>query len=350
MEKQHSYAIDHAKCIGIILVLFGHFPNNIINVLLPYTFHMPLFFFIGGILFNPYKDVKMFYKGIAVKYLFYIFLAYIFLGCSAKLLHNIFNTSDMNVFGSGVISTVRLAVENNFHNNLFYIVGWFLFSYMLLLTIAMPVIRLLSMSKTFIKPEIIITIFGLIVGYLAISYVSPEYKDSKEFYLNTLSQVMVGMMFFCLGYSSKGIIWNILNPYVAFSLFLLMYILRQYGMVTTTYMSWSTYNDGFYMSLLSAICGIYITMLFANMLSKYGDLNLSRYIGNNSKSIMTFHMLSFTLIDIAISSVGFFKINSSNIMQHFISPISFPLYMVLSIVTSLLIGKSLSFITFKRFS
>ena len=350
MEKQHSYAIDHAKCIGIILVLFGHFPNNIINVLLPYTFHMPLFFFIGGLLFNPYKDVKIFYKGIAVKYLLYISLAYIFLGCSAKLLHALFNTSDMNVFGDGFISTVRLAVENNFHNNLFYIIGWFLFSYMLLLAIAMPVIRLLAMPSRYINTDILIIIFGLVVGYFAISYVSPEYKASKEFYLNTASQVMVGLMFFCLGYATKDIIWKILNPYIAFALFLLVYVLRQYGMITTTYVSWSTYNDGFYMSLLSALCGIYITMLFSNMLAKYGDLSLSRQIGINSKSIMTFHMLSFTLIDIAFSYAGYYKINANNIMQHYVSPFSFPLYMVISIIMSMSIGKFLSFITFRRFS
>lgn len=350
MEKQHSYAIDHAKCIGIILVLFGHFPNNIINVLLPYTFHMPLFFFIGGLLFNPYKNAKKFYNGIAVKYLLYISLAYIFLGVSAKSLHNLFNTSDMNVFGDGVISTVRLAVENNFHNNMFYIIGWFLFSYMILMAIAMPVIRLLSMPGRFVNTEILIILFGLVVGYFAITYISPEYKASKEFYLNTASQVMVGLMFFCIGYSSKEIIWNILNPYIAFALFLLVYVLRQYGMITTTYVSWSTYNDGFYMSLLSAMCGIYITMFFSSMLAKYGDLNLSRYIGVNSKSIMTFHMLSFTLIDVAISYFGYFKINGSNIMQHYISPFSFPLYLVLSIVISICIGKFLSFITFRRFS
>jgi len=350
MEKQHSYAIDHAKCIGIILVLFGHFPNGIINILLPYTFHMPLFYFIGGLLFNPYKEAKKFYKGIIIKYLLYISIAYVFLGGSAKLLNKYFSTRDMNVFGNGVLETIKLAIENNFHNNLFFIIGWFLFSYMLLLVVAMPVIRILTLAKRFVNVDILIIISGLIFGYFAITYLSPAYKMNKVFYLNTTVQVMVGLMFFCIGYSVKDVMWKILNPYVAFALFLIVYVLRQYGLITTTYVSWSTYNDGFAMTILSALCGIYITMFFSQMLANSGELRLSRYIGINSKSIMTFHMLSFTLIDVIFMKMGFFTINKNNILQHYITPFSFPLYLILSIIISLCIGKFLSFITFRRFS
>jgi acyltransferase len=47
--------IDYAKFLGIFLVALGHtkLPVSLINFI--YSFHMPLFFFISGFLFNPEK-------------------------------------------------------------------------------------------------------------------------------------------------------------------------------------------------------------------------------------------------------------------------------------------------------
>ena len=61
MKKKEIY-IDYAKGIGIILVMIGHVPN--ISFLLKkfiYSFHMPLFFMLNGILFNV-KHLKMEYN------------------------------------------------------------------------------------------------------------------------------------------------------------------------------------------------------------------------------------------------------------------------------------------------
>lgn len=349
-ETQRSYAIDHAKCIGIILVIFGHFPNNIINVLMPYTFHMPLFFFIGGMLFSIKKGFVKFYKGILTKYLLYIVISYLILGMSAKVLHHYFNTMDMNVFGSNPIETIKIAITNNFHNNMMFIIGWFLFSYMILLAISFPLFKTAMTLQRWVNTDIAFIIIGLAAGYVAIVYIAPEYKTQKLFQLNVFSQVLVGLMFFSIGYALKDVIWKILNPYVALIIFLSVYVLRQYGLITTTYVSWSTYNDGFYMTLISALSGIYITLFFAYLLSLAGEFNLSRFIGINSKSIMTFHMLTFTVIDIIVSKFGLFTINQHNIMAHYIKPFSFPIYLIASIILSFLIGKALSVVTFRKYS
>ena len=48
--------IDFLKGIGIILVVIGHVSQNErINDFI-YSFHMPLFFFISGFLFNYKKE------------------------------------------------------------------------------------------------------------------------------------------------------------------------------------------------------------------------------------------------------------------------------------------------------
>jgi acyltransferase len=48
--------VDVARGIGILLVLFGHAIDHEVNRYLIYAFHMPLFFFLSGIVFKPVHD------------------------------------------------------------------------------------------------------------------------------------------------------------------------------------------------------------------------------------------------------------------------------------------------------
>lgn len=64
VEKNRIGAIDTAKGIGIILVVFAHinYSHDLLTVI--YSFHMPLFFIISGILFKKekYPDFASFAK------------------------------------------------------------------------------------------------------------------------------------------------------------------------------------------------------------------------------------------------------------------------------------------------
>lgn len=51
--------IDMAKGWGILLLIYGHVADDIFAKWL-YTFHIPLFFFLSGYVFNPNKDWKTF--------------------------------------------------------------------------------------------------------------------------------------------------------------------------------------------------------------------------------------------------------------------------------------------------
>ena len=68
MEKQDRIEwIDVAKGIGIILVIMGHtFQLDLVTPL--YAFHMPLFFFLSGLLINPEK-MGAFYQFARKKFL-----------------------------------------------------------------------------------------------------------------------------------------------------------------------------------------------------------------------------------------------------------------------------------------
>lgn len=341
IDKTKSNAIDYVKCIGIVLVIFGHYPNTIINILKPYMYHMPLFFFLGGILFNTKKGSIKHYKNLAIKYLLYIIMSYVFLGLTVKLMHYLFETQDKLIYVNNLYDSVMFALKSNFHNNPLFMVGWFLLSYMLVLVVAYPFYKIIETYLNETTAKVFSFTIGLAIGYVAITYVSPMYKESKMFYFNTLCQVMVGLSFFMIGYAAKNVIWKFLNPYTTFTLFLSVIFFRQSGLITNLYMSWSTYADGFVMSLVGALIGIYIIFFFADLFSKAGDYKLMRMVGSESKAIMTFHMLSFTIVDIILSLLGFYTVDKKQILNHFTSAYSLPLNILIAIFLSILLGKAL---------
>lgn len=345
MDSTRINAIDYVKCIGIIAVLLGHFPNNITNVIKPYTFHMPLFFLLGGLLFTTNKGYYKHFKNVFSKYFIYIVISYILLALFVDFSNHIFGTQKLITHSSGFYETIKLIMKNNLHNNTLFMVGWFLFSYMLVLIVAFPLYSIIERFTDGIAKTLVSLVLGISFGYIAINYVSPEYKSSGVFYLNTLCQTMVGLMFFMCGYSAKNYIWKILNPTIAFTLLLLVASLRDAGLIKTLYMSWSTYGDGFVMSLIGAFSGIYITFFFADLLSKSGDFKVLKLVGMNSKSIMTFHLLCFTILDVLLDYLGLFTIDGRYILKHFEGPYAFPLYMFFSIILSIIIGKSLQKLT-----
>lgn len=80
MEDKTSFRynwIDYAKGVGIFLMVFGHsgFPTPIQKMI--WSFHMPLFFFISGMLFNREKYstfsslIKRIWKSLIIPYIFF---------------------------------------------------------------------------------------------------------------------------------------------------------------------------------------------------------------------------------------------------------------------------------------
>ena len=55
--QRHNY-IDICKAIGIILVILGHtyqIPDILLSII--YSFHMPMFFMLSGLLYNREKTI-----------------------------------------------------------------------------------------------------------------------------------------------------------------------------------------------------------------------------------------------------------------------------------------------------
>ncbi len=86
MEKvvKRNSEIDVLKGLGMLLVIIGHTTNDKTLFSFIYSFHMPLFFFISGILFNPtkYDTLKTLLvskvKTLLIPYVFFFFITYFY--------------------------------------------------------------------------------------------------------------------------------------------------------------------------------------------------------------------------------------------------------------------------------
>lgn len=67
--------VDAAKCVGILMVIFGHNPINFIYRYYVYSFHMPLFFILAGVTFSVRKDfigfIRAKFKALMIPYFFF---------------------------------------------------------------------------------------------------------------------------------------------------------------------------------------------------------------------------------------------------------------------------------------
>lgn len=101
--KQRDEVIDIVKGIGIIAVIVGHLTD--VGRQFIFSFHMPLFFFIAGLLYKPKslrRSCKDDFKRLIIPYLITaVFIAIIM--CSFSLLKNEFDSYYIiaAIYGSG---------------------------------------------------------------------------------------------------------------------------------------------------------------------------------------------------------------------------------------------------------
>ncbi len=333
-------AIDYAKAIGIILVLIGHYPNNIMNYFQPYIFHMPLFFFIGGMLFNPAKSTKAILKDVLVKYYVYIVAIYLFLAMCNIVLNQLYGTPTRQLFGSGVLDTLEIIVNNNFHNNGFFLVGWFLLAFSFVYILCSAIIKFtVSLSPAAIP---LLIVLSLLLSYTGIHYLAAEYQSTRSFVYNLSCQIFVGSAFYMMGFVLRGVIFKSGNILLLTLLLLLFVTLADSGLISPLGMAWSLYPKGYMVAMSGAFLGIIITFSFATLFSYAAKSSFFATIGRNSKSVMCFHLLVFSLIDCLASSIGIFTIDKNELFTRYISPYSFAIYMVAGVILSMAIGKAMT--------
>ena len=148
--------IDTAKGIGLILVILGHLKTGYLSAWI-YTFHMPLFFFLSGVVFS---GAKYSFKEFLLKSIKSLVIPYFSLGIVIWLFYavvNIFVGQENGLYGSNLEMLKNFIVQEHFWT------VWFLAC--LFLTEMLYYILMKFLGKNFLImsfASVLICSFGLI--------------------------------------------------------------------------------------------------------------------------------------------------------------------------------------------
>ena len=326
-SSSESLTLDYAKAIGIFFVVLGHYDASVMNLFKPYTFHMPLFFLIGGLTLNYNKPLKLFTKTVFKSLIIYAVITYIITGIASEIISFEYNLPVFaNAFISDPITTINTAFKYNFANNRLFVVAWFLLAYALasiFCTLICKAVKKLNLEGG----GAVIFCAGILIGFVAIDVFS---KGDMYQAKNVMTQTMVALMFFMIGCALREYMQLFSSPFLALSACIIVYLLRNYGMTSDFIMSLSSYPYGAVVTITQSLCGIYLVMFISNLLSGE-NYQWILFVGRRTKTIMSYHILVFVLLDIVFYKAGVYSISKTDAFVHFKSWYSVPLYVSLSI-------------------
>lgn len=268
--KQRNPVYDIVKGIGIILVVFGHTlkGNNAGDFI--YSFHMPLFFIISGILYNEASKDKY-----VVKQIKHILIPYFIFAVLTYLYWRFFEVKFRKV-------STGIDFESQFVNILFPMNGDYLFNTVLWFLPCLFICMLLLHVIPYKKTKYISSLYLI----LSVSFVTIfDYRFPNievPFWGNT---VMHALPFVLLGYLIKPYVSNkigtIINTALAIALLCGIYLIKCQNDMRS-----NVYGYGYICYFLIAIVATACIYIIS---SKLINVKWLKYIGMNSLIIMLIH-------------------------------------------------------------
>ena len=249
--------IDMAKGWGIVLLIYGHAANDTFANWL-YTFHIPLFFFLSGYVFNPDKPFPVFIKSKAKGLL----LPYLTLGIPLILL-NIY-------WGYDIISLIQSFI---IQKRMFPL--WFITTLFLQLLTAYFIINKVKNTKGQIIFVLCLTLIGILLWKLGVKSLPWNFDIS-----------LVTFPFFYLGfYLRKKKDFNRIFDRNKFYTYFIIFLLLNISGVVLLQLSPNPSVDLFAsqfgfepITYPTAFFGILCTIIFSNRFT----IKFISYIGKNS--------------------------------------------------------------------
>lgn len=321
-----SKKINILKGLGIVAVVLGHcgFPYTSFI----YLYHMSLFFFITGYLYNkeheksPLKYIKKKFKSL---YLPFIFFEIVFV-----LLRNFFiyiHIYDKNILPpistpQDFFNILKDILAFQYSNDSMLGAIWFLKS-LFFVSILYLLINIIF-NKLFPSNEpikfilitslAIISFYTISKGYNPIVYFRITNTRIESFLLNLIDSRNFLLLSICYygtcyrKYENK----IKLNSNLAFFLTIILLLISTEIIIDVSH--YNFFNPIFF--ILISLSGIYINLCLANFLINFQCKYLNLF-GENSLYIMIFHFLSFKFVDVIL-------IKFSNTSIDFLT--SYPIY------------------------
>jgi len=287
--------IDICRGIGIILVLYGHLFVSDKNTYLIFAFHMPLFFFISGLVFRPttkslWEITKKYFKQLLIPYYIFAILTYAFTLISQT-------AGDISISGIGY-QLFGIIYGSGSDGMLGYnVVLWFLPCLFITKLTFAAITKRLSQTKLLIC---ILTV-SAITGYL-LSLYFPWLKLPFNFEI-----ALTGLTFFGTGYLlriNKHLFKIFANqkPLLAITalLFTILIATVNYHMSGAKVDLRANQLDNFFLFYLGAFGGIISWITISQIIAKNTVLE---YIGRHSMIIFAWHNVIATDLENIVNSL-----------------------------------------------
>ncbi|MGK0599334.1 acyltransferase family protein [Yokenella regensburgei] len=339
MKKDNRItSVEYMSAIGIIMVVLGHYPATTFDAISPYYYHMPLFFFIGGMFASSSKSVFESIKKTVIDYYIYIAMIFIIVALMTNIIAAHYGAPLTNVLSSNIADIIKTTVKSNFHNNTNFLVAWFLFSYSIVFISSALILKSTSNLPDILQKCFILCI-AILSGYIGMDIMAGKYHLSGIYYYNTITQVLVGLMYYLLGKTLRNLVLKSRSIILFTAGISILFLTSKLGMTHPLEMAWSKYPDGFFYHLITSMSGIYCIAFISNTLADSKNIKTLSRIGNSSKYIMSWHMLIFFFIEQFLYHNGFFvALDAKGIDK----PLAF---MPINIIAAILIPVTIKIVT-----
>jgi len=295
MPKERVHWIDITKGVDILFIIYAHVLGTQGIRYLFYSFHIPLFFFLSGVVYNHKKYVnfptfiKKSAKGLLVPYFILAFVFFVL-----WLLRWHLNS----LFSPEVIKQFLSIFYANSNNGLmaFNDVLWFLPALFLTRILFAGISGVVKKNKPLILILMLFSVFGYLFSIYAANVKLP-------FGLETAISAVV--------FYGAGFLWNqsekaktLISKYKYF-LFITLLIIGTY-ISTIEYQAYGHQIDmrlnhlnNYFSFYFDAFCGIITWISFSVILSKN---SLLENLGRNSLVLFAWHPIIFTYLGIILAA------------------------------------------------
>jgi fucose 4-O-acetylase-like acetyltransferase len=313
--------IDAARGIGIVLVVLAHIVPSASPILVPYAFHMPLFFFLSGLTLPVSRPLK---HSLARDFNALVVFYVLSVACLSVL--SIFlERSGVQAGHTGPLDWRTYFVfpfTRNSHHIELFLVGWFLIALLFAKYLAVGILRL---ALRLPYPKFVAAFAATALGFIGMKYFALRFHDGGAWYWNLLGQVSVAAMYCILGALARQtlLVW----PRHSLRTALVLYGLLICSGAPPMGMSWSQYPGNFRLHLVGTLFGIGSTMLLAYT---YRGSSVLRSIGQHTKSIMTWHLASFALLNLWFVQTTTFR--PEKVFDTYLVGQTWPVYVILGVM------------------